>query len=50
MADVLANIVVKQYGAFREGSAARSRVTNTRAFGAQITARTREHSGTDIGA
>src|SRR5688572_13211325 len=27
MADVLANIVVKKYGAFREGSAARSHVT-----------------------
>jgi len=49
MADVLANIVVKKYGAFREGCGAFAR-DNTRTFGAQITARTRGHSGTDIGA
>jgi hypothetical protein len=42
MADVLASIVVKKYGAFARD--------NTRTCGAQITARTREHSGTDIGA
>ena len=41
---------VEKYSAFRDGSAARSRRDNTRAFGAQIAARTREHSGTDIGA
>jgi len=35
-------MIVEKYSAFERD--------NTRAFGAQITARTREHSDTDIGA
>jgi hypothetical protein len=40
----------EKYIEFRNGSLAGSQVNNTRAFRAQITARTREHSGEDIGA
>jgi hypothetical protein len=49
MADFLANIVVKVRRISRGICGAFAR-DNTRTFGAQITARTREHSGTDIGA
>jgi hypothetical protein len=43
-------MIVEKYRAFREGICSVFARDNMLVFGAQITARTREHSATDIGA